>query len=582
MNRIQENSFLLCIGAEDVFEPAVLGTAKVNRRGILLFETFANPSHFKLVDDGWDVIAYFGAELHRNPRYADDFLTREWDHAEDCGALVHLRGRDRSVSIHSDFLGTEIIYYAQEGRTLVISNRIENINAVKPSAPDYAGVFQFLAGAFTVGTRTTLEGIKQSRPSSTVVLDFETGGARESFHKSWRKDSLGNAEAHRNYVRNRWKSLLAGLPGYVVMLSAGWDSRLLLTGANISSTYTHGDLKSREVSLAFRLASEKSLSMVFNPLEAADYSVERLMDMNRRLGHAFFPHWYYAAEYCARRDAYPITAGLCVEHVSGHYGINSLGSGVTKLKSVAASMIAPRRIDALEDAEAIELLIPLLSYQAKSRPWYMGDDWQDYFADAGGAFTRDVRMVLDDYVSQGTTGAQELCERFRLEHSGRQYFANQTKCALPFNGYYHPYADSRLSQAVVRIPYRERVNYKLSRSILQHTDPTLLEFPMAATLVKARRPILTQEGSRLARIALQRLHVMSVVRHGSRLGWNNFEFLLNRGVMHDYVESLRGGMWNRENMHRFVRAYDDSGGNAYSLLDMFSKIVTIDHRIYAE
>jgi hypothetical protein len=62
-----------------------------------------------------------------------------------------------------------------------------------------------------------------------------------------------------------------------------------------------------------------------------------------------------------------------------------------------------------------------------------------------------------------------------------------------------------------------------------------------------------------------------------RLGWNDFQFLNQTRVFDDYVDYLSADLWDREKMRGFVQRYREAGGNAYSLLDMFSKILTVDH-----
>lgn len=576
---IKENSFLLCVGHVEDFRALEGASLKVSRRDLVLFENIQNEAHLQVVEDEFDVTIYVGTELHTDPGYARGLLRTEWDHRKNNGGLIRFRAREQSIAIHSDFLGTEIIYYRTIGSAILISNRIENLASLRRTSPDYAAVYQFLSGSFSVGSRTLLQEVYQNRPSSTIEYSARTGLVREVLHDSWYKGTSADAAEHRDFVVGRWRAVLATLPSYIVMLSAGWDSRLLLVGPNVSSTYTHGDLGSREVKLAFQIGAQRSLPMTYNPLVSCDYSAGRLAEMVERLGHAFFPHWYHAAEYCAQTSTHLLTAGLYAELVSGHYGIHSLSSGMRKLKNLSKSMLAAEMLDQMSDSEAIDLLVPLLSAGPSSKQWYMGEDWAEYFADVRQTFESDVRAVLEGYVAHRTTGAQEICERFRLEHSDRQYFVNQTRCALPFNGFYHPYADSELSQSTIRIPYRDRVNYKLSQWIVSHTDASLLEYPLAATLVKAKRPILVQEASRLARIGLEQLNVKSAANRHMRLGWNNFQFLLAGSAFHDYVDSLRCPIWHKQGMHEFVRRHTAIGGSAYSLLDMFGKILTIDHRI---
>jgi len=116
----------------------------------------------------------------------------------------------------------------------------------------------------------------------------------------------------------------------------------------------------------------------------------------------------------------------------------------------------------------------------------------------------------------------------------------------------------------------------MSRAILMHLQPSLLEKPMAATLVKAKAPIFLQESSRGVRIAVQRMYGVVAERRTIRLGWNNFEFLHKSDIFDQYVDALNADFWDRNKMRKFIKEYREAGKNAFSLLDMFSKILTVD------
>lgn len=577
---LKPNSFLLYVGdgAESIESESYLACWQDSDS--LLIADFANKDHLQVLRTETDLYVYLGSETLKNGTYLSDLASGDWDHTRHNGIFVRFSKVDQTVWIHSDFLGTESVYYIQTNFGFFVSNRLDALAAVAHPEADPAGVYQYLLGAFTVAGRTMLRQVQQSRPASSVKYSIASGQLRTISYNSWAKSGPSEAP-NLEAITFKWHQVLAGMPEHTLMLSAGWDSRLILLGPRVTATYTHGDLESREVRLAFELACTKALPMTFAPLDATDYSAEHLCRMNHELGHAFFPHWYRAARYTAGVGPSLLTAGLFVEHFSGHYGINSLSGGAEKLKNLAASMITPGVFDRLSAPDALEFLVPLLSRGFQSQPWFLGADWSDFFGEAQSIYEADVADTLQGYSSHGTEGAQELCERFRLEHSGRQYFAKQTKCALPFNGYYHPYGDSEFSNMVVQIPYRNRVNYKLSRGVVAASDKSLLQFPMAATLVKAKHPILIQEGSRLTRIAMEKI---DLIRKGGKtlnLGWNNFQFLNRSDAFHDYVDTLAHPIWSKSAMHQFVDKFTYANESAFSLLDMFSKILTTDYVLTA-
>lgn len=579
---MRPNSFLVCVRQpSQPHSPSPYGVPLFDRDGVQLFARTDNPKYIATHVEADGFGAYVGDQLSTRPSYPEEKTSHGWDPSVDNGGFVRFHSPSSRLTIDSDFLGTEIIYVGASGDGVFVSNRVENIKPLILVKPDYLGVNQFLLGAHTVGGRTCLEGVRQSRHLKRVLVDTRTLEHSEEASGEWRanRDSHLDSEA----MAASWAAILEQSPESVLMLSAGWDSRMLLASnrSRLVAAYSHGDLTSRELRLVFELASERVPKIIFNTLEESSYGYTTVARMLDELGHAFFPHWFFAAQECGQFTDAPLTSGIYAEHLSGQYGITSLGSTRKKAINLLRGMFSAAKLSSLSDAEVREFSIQILENSLGS-PWYMDSSWREEFGEVDELNRVDIERTLEDYQREGTNGLQEVFERYRLEQTQRQYYALQTRCGIAFNGFSHPYADSSLSKASIEIPYEHRIQYKLSREILRHLSPDLLRKPMAATLVSARAPVFWQEASRGLRIYLEQLNSLVLRTRAPRLGWNDFQFLHGSGVFHEYIDSLLAGFWDKERMRAFLAEFGEKGGKGYSLLDMFSKILTVDHWLRGE
>ena len=569
------NSFLVCVRDAGNLNAKPSGPSSYRANGVELVVDRPNPRYMAIhqAEDGFGV--YVGDSLHVDPAYVEKKCRTGWNSAADNGSFVRFHAPSGKLSIDSDFLGTEILYYGTGEDGVFISNRIENITPRIDAAPDFLGINQFLLAAHTVRKRTCVKNLYQTRPLKRIEIDTATLAVSEVVSGEWmvNRDLSFDSEA----MASMWSDVLDKSPRSVLMLSAGWDSRMLLSNNldRLVASYSHGDLESREMRLVYALASERLPRLLFNKTNAASYGIETMAEMMQQLGHAFNPHWYFAARECSRFTDAPLTAGIYAEHLSGQYGTTSTGSIKSKAMNLMKGLFAPDKLNALSEEEVRAYALNLLG-SSLGTPWFLPDSWREIFGTVDEQNLADIEAALREYQDEGTSGLQEVFERYRLEQTQRQYYARQSRCGIAYNGFHHPYADSRLSKAVVEIPFQHRIQYKMSRAILMHLQPSLLEKPMAATLVKAKAPIFLQESSRGVRIAAQRMYGVITGRRTIRLGWNNFEFLHKTDIFDQYVDALNAEFWDRNKMRKFIKEYREAGKNAYSLLDMFSKILTVD------
>src|SRR5690606_12762088 len=137
----------------------------------------------------------------------------------------------------------------------------------------------------------------------------------------------------------------------------------------------------------------------------------------------------------------------------------------------------------------------------------------------------------------------------------------------------NPFTNPEILERVSVIPLTEKIHNDLNRRLLKRIAPELLTLPMAATLLPARYPIFAQEMSRVARKGIEMLTAKAARISGgrvasSKLSWVDFEFLRSDNSLHELVDSLRLGIWDKPRMHA-VLAHGPV--NIHSTFDMLAK-----------
>ncbi|MCW8107264.1 hypothetical protein OPS25_01935 [Alteromonas ponticola] len=508
-----------------------------------------------------------------------DFLTKTKNYNEDTlvGTTILYSAESHKVVIQSDYLGTEPVYYLYQNGTFWLTDRIENMPRVASCTMDLMQVYASVHKGATISDRTVFNEVKQTRPLQRVNFDGKTGKLSIFDSDCWRRDNETDPSALFSQISERFKRVIEESPKTNLMLSAGWDSRLLLTDVNrLEQVYSHGDLASREIEIAFQYGVITGVPFNMVPLQYTAYDGATITEMLQKTGQCLFPHWYSASKYLHKLGNFPLSAGLACELVSGHYGVNSL-PGKGKLMRTLKTMLAPNKYEAIEDDKAIEFLTTKLSQGFVELPWFFSKSIN--FEEIKCQYAEEVRACLRGYSDKNTSGIHELCERFKLEHDSRQYFSYQTKSAIADLGYNHPYSDAKLNKLALSVPYKYRANYRLSQYILKKHAPHLLSQALAATLISARFGISLQEFSRFARIIGEKIYTLSSKKLPKGLGWNNFQFLHDTATFHDYTDMLVDEIWDKDKIHLFIKKYRENNGDAYSLLILFTKMLTTDYRL---
>lgn len=490
------------------------------------------------------------------------------------GTLVQYNKASGKLVINTDRLGTALLYYGRDHNdSLEISNRLDNL-ALAGKSPNWPSIQQYLNTGYTIGSSTFFHGVEQTLPNEKL-----TASSTDSFHVNRSPTEAGPKESMETYtvdqlidkLAERLSTALDELPSSVLMMSAGWDSRTLLMNGpdNYRTAYTHGDLSSREISISRGLTGNLRMDHVFSDIKNLDLSEGLLEPMLDELGFCVFPVWYIAGQRAQETYNLPLSSGVLGELLGGHYGLLSMGSRFQKLLA-SASLLNGKLIGDEQISKALELFTtPAPDH------WFLSAEGHGLLAESAITTKTIMRKRLDS-TYEDTGDWQSSIEMFNMEHRARQYILKQAQAAACTSGYIAPFADDELTEIVRSIPFNSRVHNKLNQKLLKAKKPQLLDYSMAATLIPAKYPIICQELSRGARIALEQGRKLTGTSK-PKLGWFNYEHLYQSNVLHEITDSLTSTLWDKPRMHKSLERNPENGIDAGSTLDMLCKVKTIDY-----
>jgi asparagine synthetase B (glutamine-hydrolysing) len=496
--------------------------------------------------------------------------------------------KDGAISISTDVLGGFPIYYSKSRSALIVSNHMKLIHMLSEGSLDNTGIFQFVCSAYTLADTTLYQDIKQLRPGNKIQINTLKGIRSfqiESGHNMWQTElECEPTDAVIDEFIEIWKAKAAQLEGYQLMMSAGWDSRTLMSGVvaakvkNVTA-YTHGDTKSREIFIANRICNTFSMPHQLTQLSENLINLDLITRMLADSDTCMFPHWRVAAEYANEHNRSGLSGGIFGEIIGGHYGILSVLPQREQYKAMSSYMFGvPSKYIINNGQQAKDFAISALCAPKFGPMWCFSDDFNQLIKnELAGIYKEKIAKVISSYYEEGVTDLHRLVERFQVEHRARQYINCQLSVGLPVCGVNNPFADQDLVRMAVSFPIRRKLHNQLNIKIIKKLSPHLLDYSMAATLIPAKYPFMAQEASRVLRKIYEK--GSRVISKGTSLsiGWNNFDFLIKGNFIPDLIDSLNSDIWNK---HSMVDVFAKSNAETiYPILDMFLKIKTVDSRI---
>lgn len=537
--------------------------------------------------EGWTFIWY--GEANTEPDFkrvsdllASGYLAELWGFR---GVLIAISQLDDCIYIFNDGYGSFPVYVNSSPRAgePAIS---DSARCFSGRDVDWASFYQFLSFGYIFGAYSLLDGVSRMGANEGLKLaygDDKPMISRFSLKNFWN----GSGSVSTDDLIDIFRAEAKGFGGTQIMMSGGWDSRLVLSILEHKKPllFTHGNLQSREIAIVRDIASTCNLPLVEHEFDPVDFSAECYSSYLCKNESAMFAQWEPAGSHAAKNQLL-MTAGTFGEVLGGHYGTLNTLPGKTKYASLLMHMIgAGSLFDSalhLHDKDKILNYLKMSNYKVF---WFLESQIADNLRNKNLVEESNHRLgaLFQNYEDQGMIDAQAMFERFYTEHRGGQYINRQlTNSAYEYR-FRNIFTNRDLLQATSSIPFHRRAHNKINKEIIKKLQPKLLDFPMAATLANAGRPLLIQEGSRALRKFVEKSDSMNSVyckfsRYGDRsFGWNYLGNIVNKDWLENISPLLSNKMWNQDVIVKSVLSEKQS--NMHPLFDMISKAITIDYII---
>jgi hypothetical protein len=207
--------------------------------------------------------------------------------------------------------------------------------------------------------------------------------------------------------------------------------------------------------------------------------------------------------------------------------------------------------------------------------WYLTTKASDHFAKVSEKTNHTAKKIFESY-KEKYGNIETAIEQFNFDYRERNYPLKQPQTAKSTIGYFSPLGTSTLLMLAYTTPFHKRVQNKMNKRIIDRLNPSLLNMPMAATFIKAKRPIIAQEVSRGIRLVYEIIHA-KLYRKKPSLGWFNYEHLYDSNTLKEIVDSLECRIWDKTKMIDTINTNRSNNIDAGSTLDMLCRIKTVDY-----
>ncbi len=511
------------------------------------------------------------------------------DLAKACkGNVADIDLRSRVCYLEAEQTGTFPLYYTiTSSGKLLFSSHLKPLTRATNASPDLVGISEFLTKRYTFYRRTQYQNIFRLLPGQSVKYHLDSGQLTvQEPHLTW----VGNKELYSGGMdcETIWDGLRTAVrrcfdpeKRHALMMSAGWDSRLLLCamleqlGSQKVVAYTWGVPRSRELQVVDRICRSVGVECILEPLDDTLYEPGFLERAFNRVESVLFPQWCRASEQLSRIGVRSVSAGVYGEVLGGHYGPAMALTGVRKAIVVAAALIGiPFQFNSFE-----RLRFPGVA----RKPSYLTKATWAGMLDSTREVNNDIESVWRGLEKIGIESREQLIEAFVALTRGSRLINQQILSCRTDLDVALPFIDFDLLRLASQIPQRAKIHNKINRKLLQRYGSPLLQFSTGATIVPASLPILFQEASRVIRTIhdgvsgkINRLGKGSIVP--SRSDFLGLDFLRNGRALRKILEDLRSDIWDRDAIQQSIKklAEHKEGTSLTNISSNFLTIYTTD------
>ena len=487
-----------------------------------------------------------------------------------CGNLIRYEPDRRVCHLVTDWTGAIPLYYhvTRDGG-LLFSSLLRPLARAIGAGMDPVGVAEYMMSDWTLAGRTMFRDIRRMEPGQ--VLRFAFDGERPRILETSPLGIEGGpapGDTDAAHLEALWETWVRAVSSRLVpdgkvgvMMSAGWDSRLILGGLQACGglqravAYTHGDPGSRELALVARITSSVGIQSRIRALETGPFTPEFLAEAFAKTEQTMFPHWASAAIQLREEGVRSIWSGMYAEVLSGVYTPGHHQEGLTKLMTCIRDLA-----DGFGEppTSGLDDMRQFLKERFARRPRAIGRDFWEEVLRHRDEVEHDMAATLERLTRRGVPADSRFSEAFMIELRATQYLVAQALACRAWTDVGLPFGDPDLRALASRVRITRRFRNRLHRGMLLRHGRPLLRYPTAGTIPPASAPIVAQELSRWGRVAIDvwkwRRYLSSKGRAARpRHTWYDYEFLRADSALATLVADLRSEIWDREGLEAYLR-----------------------------
>ena len=526
---------------------------------------FGDASALHVTSDGLHFVVDGERSLYRNARrFAQKgepalfrFQDNKLELGVSCKGNVAIVDQDHQIlHLATELTGNFPLYFTEVDGGLLFSSFLRPLAKVVEARTDPIGIIEFLRDTANYEGRTCYKEIRRLMAGQHLVFESNSKRLRVNEISKAHLDYVDEVE-FGELIKRVWGTFQGAIQRclesdsrHALMVSGGWDSRLLLAGMreHIDSTklqgYSHGDINGRELSIVKQVFEALGMNLHLEPLESSMYDLETLQKGFDRVESVVHAFWHRAGVRLSEAGVDCVSAGIFGEVIGGRHGMGYLLRGWNLKRFMAPRLFGSRSKLASKDKTDSPNVYELLCARKFQKPWYVRSEYWNAIPNINEEINADIEKSIDRYKRRGINNAYQLLEAWTAEYLGAHARGTQLLSCRAHLDIAIPHADQEFFCLASQIPISLKIPDIIDQALLQQHAPELLHFPVAAILVPAKFPIAVQEITRLIRQMITTVSWKTAVATRCLLrpkffGWDNFEFLRDGKAFNAVANDLK-------------------------------------------
>lgn len=510
------------------------------------------------------------------------------------GNIVIYDNKADILYIAADDVGGFPLYYSISKDKILFSSHLKPLSKLIQASPDYIGIIEYLRHGYTVNGRSIFNDIKRVLPGQAIICDLKNKRFKlEENSKAW----VGGIDAlraediileAREISRRSAKRCVSSDFKFGLMLSAGWDSRYLLSilSDEINSynliCYSHGNPDNREMRLAHKLANIDGCHHIIEPLSEKLFDLEFINTAFQKVENISFPHFHHAGKVLREKGVSCATAGVFGEVLGGKYGFDMLLN--LKEKAIYMLLLIISEATGLNTVKyTMTSVKEMILIKSLKKPWYLNLSFWKEQDDIRETMNSDIEADIKRLEKRGVAEPIKIIEAFITEHRAANYIMAQLLSCRSFIDITNVYGDKELYNFASKVSFNRKRHDTLTKLILKETGTKYLGIPTASVLTPASYPIFLQELTRVLRKLLELLLWKLYYKTKGKIAyvpfdWPNFEFLRRSKSIDYIVDDINNRIFDKDRIIDFVKKEKETKYSIpmHSISDQLLKIYFID------